>query len=180
MREDAGEEDLPRLVRRAQDGEREAFDRLYELYVGRVHALCLRMAADAAHAETLTQDVFVLMWQKLATYRGESDFYFWLRRLAINVVLGERRAEWRRSARVELTDDLSRFERPVASVEPETRLDLEQAVAKLPPGARTVLVLHDIEGYRHEEIARMTGTAVGTMKAQLHRARRLLREALER
>jgi len=168
------------LISAAQLGDETAFRSLYELSVGRVYALCLRLAADPGAAEELTQDVFVRAWEKLRTFRGESAFSTWLHRLTVNVVLTEKRTRGRREKRVFSTDELEDLERP-GSVPPSgTRLDLEQAIAALPPGARTVFVLHDIEGYQHEEIAEMSGLAAGTSKAQLFRARRLLREMLER
>lgn len=173
--------DPTELIRRAQEGDEAAFEALYRAHVGRVYALCLRLTADRAQAEERTQDAFVRAWQRLATFRGESAFSTWLHRLVVNEVLRARRAERRREARVLSTDDPAVLERP--SGRPMSHgagLDLEHAVAALPPGAREVFVLHDVEGYRHEEIARLTGVAVGTSKAQLFRARRLLREALNR
>ena len=166
-------------VRLAQQGDQAAFGQLYRLHAGRVYALCLRMAGDAVEARRLTQDVFVRAWERLGLFRGESAFSSWLYRLAVNVVLADRRAAGRRLRRVALGGDAA----PDAAAPggwSEERLDLERAIAQLPPGARAVFVLHDIEGYAHEEIAAMTGIAAGTSKAQLHRARRLLRRALER
>lgn len=164
------------LVRRAQDGDRAAFKRLYEEHVGRVYALCLRLTADPEEAMERTQDVFVRAWRKLSSFRGDAAFSTWLHRLAVNVVLAERRASGRR----ERWTDAAGLAGP--RVEPAPRaglgVDLERAIAALPPGARTVFVLYDVEGYHHEEIARMSGIAPGTSKAQLHRARKLLREAL--
>ncbi len=169
------------LVRRAQQGDREAFRALYREHVGRVYALCLRLTADPVQAEQLTQDAFVRAWERLASFRGESAFSSWLYRLTVNVVLMDRRAARRRARRVVTTDDPAAVERGDGSdVTPGLALDLERAVAALPPGARQVFVLHDIEGYRHDEIARLAGIAAGTSKAQLFRARRLLREMLER
>jgi len=171
------------LVRRAQAGDRVAFEQLYRDNVGRVYALCFRMAGTADLAEELAQDVFVRAWQKLGSFRGESAFSSWLHPLTVNVALSERRSRRRRVARVMTTDDLSEFERPgppTRSDGPEAGFDLERALATLPPGARAVFVLHDVEGYKHGEIAERTGVATGTSKAQLHRARRLLREALKR
>jgi RNA polymerase sigma-70 factor (ECF subfamily) len=127
----------------------------------------------------VTQDVFVRAWEKLGTFRGDSAFSSWLHPLTVNVALTERRARRRRTARVMTTDDLTPFEKPTRNPGPEAGLDLEKALATLPPGARSVFVLHDVEGYRHQEIADLTGVAEGTSKAQLHRARRMLREALE-
>lgn len=168
------------LVRRAQAGDAEAFDELYEQNVDRVFAVCLRMVASVPRAEELTQDTFVRAWQKLASFRGESAFSSWLHRLAVNVVLEDGRREQRREAHVMMVDDPARYDRAVGEASPEIRLDLERAIAALPRGARTILVLFDIEGYRQDEIGAMLGIAVGTVKAQLHRARRLLRESLER
>ena len=171
------------LVQRAQAGDKVAFEQLYRENVGRVYALCFRMAGTADLAEELAQDVFVRAWQKLGSFRGESAFSSWLHPLTVNVALSERRSRRRRVARVMTTDDLTEFERPgppTRSDGPESGFDLERALATLPPGARAVFVLHDVEGYKHEEIARLTGVATGTSKAQLHRARRLLREVLTR
>jgi RNA polymerase sigma-70 factor (ECF subfamily) len=166
-------------VRRAQAGDDAAFAELYRAHAGRVYALCLRLEADAQRAEELTQDVFVRAWERLASYRGESAFTTWLHRLAVNVVLGDRRSAWRRAKRVFATADPTVYER-ADDLSPGTTLDLETAIGRLPAGARTVFVLHDVEGYTHEEIARMSDIAEGTSKAQLFRARRLLREALNR
>ena len=166
-------------VRRAQNGDQAAFAELYRAHAGRVYALCLRLEGDGQRAEELTQDVFVRVWERLGSYRGESAFGTWLHRLAVNVVLGHRRSAWRRAKRVLVTADPAVFERP-HDVTPGTRIDLDGAISRLPPGARTVFVLHDVEGYTHEEIAGMADIAEGTSKAQLFRARRLLREALNR
>jgi RNA polymerase sigma-70 factor (ECF subfamily) len=168
------------LVRRAQDGDVAAFEQLYREHVGRVFALCLRLAGDASLAEELAQEAFVRAWQKLGSFRGESAFSSWLYTLTVNTALSERRSRRRRTSRVVATDDLSAFDQPGRPPGPEQGFDLERALAALPPGARAVLVLHDVEGYKHHEIAEMTGIAAGTSKAQLHRARRLLREALAR
>lgn len=168
-------------VRRAQQGETAAFEQLYHAHVGRVYALCLRLCGDSARAEELTQDVFVRAWEKLESFQGKSAFSTWLHRLAVNVVLGDRRSEGVRVHRVFSTDEPEKYETPsTRASDPGTAMDLERAIAQLPPGARSVFVLHDVEGYKHEEIAQMQGSAVGTCKAQLHRARRLLREALGR
>ena len=166
-------------VRRAQQGDAAAFEELYRTHAGRIHALCLRLEGDQARAEELTQDVFVRAWQRLPTFRGESAFGTWLHRLAVNVVLADRRSLWRRGRRLLFTDDPAAFERPGDTAMGNTG-DLEGAIAALPRGARAVFVLHDVEGYTHEEIARLSGIAAGTSKAQLFRARRLLREALDR
>jgi RNA polymerase sigma-70 factor (ECF subfamily) len=132
------------------------------------------MTGDRERATELLQDVFVKVWEKLASFRGEAAFASWVHRLAVNTVLEHRRKDTRREAGEgsAATDDL------VDGNLIEHRLDLESAVAKLPPGARRAFVLHDIEGYTHHEIARMTGLAEGTLRAQLHRARQLLMEML--
>jgi len=180
VRRAAQDPSMSELVERAQRGDDEAFGALYRAHVGRVHALCLRLAGDAQAATELTQDVFVRAWEGLPSFRGESAFGSWLFRLAMNVFLGKRRAAGRRERRVLPTDEPALLERPAEPIQPGMRLDLEQAIAGLPEGARMVFVLHDVEGYQHGEIARMTGIAEGTSKAQLFRARRLLRAALAR
>ena len=168
------------LVGQAQQGDHGAFEQLYRLHAGRVYALCLRLAGDAVEARRLTQDAFVRAWEQLAGFRGESEFSSWLHRLTVNVVLADRRAAGRRSSRVVTASDTPAFEGAGSAPWTAERLDIERAIGALPPGARAVFVLYEIEGYGHEEIAEMTGIATGTSKAQLHRARRLLREALER
>jgi RNA polymerase sigma-70 factor (ECF subfamily) len=167
-----------RLVQDAQNGDLLAFERLYRENERKVFALCLRMSCDGALAEELTQEVFVRAWRKLSTFRGESAFSSWLYPLTVNVALSERRSRRRRDARIVATDDPASLERAPGAPRPETGFDLEKAMAALPPGARAVFVLHDVEGRTHEEIATMLGLAPGTSKAQLFRARRLLREAL--
>ena len=168
------------VVRRAQEGDVAAFEQLYRQNLDRVYAVCLRIAGDTVKAEELTQDVFVRAWEKLGSFEGKSAFSTWLHRLAVNVCLGERRSEGIRVGKVFTTDELEIYESPSRRPDPGQAIDLERAIATLPPGARMVFVLHDVEGFKHEEIARMHGSAVGTCKAQLHRARKLLREALNR
>jgi RNA polymerase sigma-70 factor (ECF subfamily) len=136
------------------------------------------MCRESSRAEELTQDVFVRAWQMLHTFRGESAFSSWLHRVAINVVLADIRSAKRRTARIAVVDDGSLEDAEERVSIAGSGIDLEHAVASLPPQARTVFVLHDIEGYRHEEIAVMMGIATGTSKAQLHRARKLLKEVL--
>lgn len=166
------------LVRRAQAGDPAAFERLYRQEVGHVYAVCLRMAANTREAETLTQDTFVRAWRHLDSFRGESAFSTWLHRIAVNVVLGAQRSARRREARVRSTDDLAPYDAPATHPGPEARMDLEKSIAALPEQARAVLVLHDIEGYKHAEIGAMMGIAPGTSKAHLHRARTLLKATL--
>jgi RNA polymerase sigma-70 factor, ECF subfamily len=172
------ETDDAELVRRARERDQQAFAQLYRRHVGRVHAICRRMAADIPRAEELTQTVFVKLWDKLNLFRGESAFGSWLHRLTVNTVLTEFRTTRRREARVFGTEDPTALETPAPSPGPGLRLDLEQAIAGLPPRARVVFVLHDVEGYTHEEIAVLLDLETGTSKAQLHRARQLLQEAL--
>ena len=167
------------VVRRAQARDMPAFERLYRAHVGRVHAICLRMTANVTRAEELTQKAFLTVWEKLPLFRGESAFSSWLHRVAVNTVLADLRAENRRTRRVFGTDDPAMFETPAPCPPAGIRLDLEQAIAALPPQARTVFVLHDVEGWQHDEIAHELGVACGTSKAQLHRARKLLQEALQ-
>jgi len=165
------------LVRRAQAGEVAAFEELYHRHCGRVYALCLRMSGEPSEAEELAQEAFVRAWEKLASFSGRSAFGSWLHRLTVNVVLGHWRSSGRRRQRVVAIAEVTHID-PQHRPEPRMRVDLERAISTLPAGARTVFVLHDIEGFTHPDIAEMTGLAVGTCKAQLHRARRLLRKNL--
>jgi len=167
------------LVRRLQGGEMALFETLYQRHAARVYAICLRMSGDAARARDLTQDTFLRVWQRIGSFRGDSKFSTWLHRLTVNVVLGDRRSASRRPAHLAPVELGPEAEVARAS-KPESGLgrDLEDAITALPPEARKVFVMHDVEGYRHEEIAEMTGKSVGTCKSQLHRARRILREAL--
>lgn len=168
-------------VARAAHGDRRAFERIYRSHVDRVFSVCVRMVGDRGTAEELTQDVFVRAWEKLHTFRGDSQFNTWLHRLTVNVVLNAREAEGRRRKRqddgIEDMDVIATGDvRPLPV--PGLSLDLEAAIAALPPGARKVFVLHDVEGYTHEEIGEMLGVTAGGCKAQLHRARMLLRRML--
>lgn len=170
-------------VARAAQGDRRAFERVYRSHVDRVFSVCVRMVGDRGKAEELTQDVFVRAWEKLGSFRGDSQFSTWLHRLAVNVVLNDREAEGRRRQRmhdgIEDMDAIAAGDvRPLPV--PGLSLDLEAAIATLPAGARKVFVLHDVEGYTHEEIGEMLGVTAGGCKAQLHRARMLLRRMLTR
>jgi len=161
------------------DAPADDFAGLYRAHVGRVYALCLRMAGDPAEATELTQDVFVRAWERLASFRGESAIGTWLHRLAVNVVLERLRADHRRLARVEPASDW--LDGSGAASPPDAvldRIDLDAALPRLAEGARVVFVLHDVEGYDHAEIARLTGLAPGTIRTQLHRARRHLARLL--
>jgi RNA polymerase sigma-70 factor, ECF subfamily len=168
------------LVARAQAGDQTAFRELYRQHAGRVYALCLRLTGDGRDAEERTQDVFVRLWDKLRSFRGDSAFSSWLHRLAVNVVLNERRTTGRRERRVMPAEDPDNVAGAQHAAPLHLNIDLERAIAELPDGAREVFVLYDIEGYGHGEIAQLVGIAEGTSKAQLFRARRLLREKLER
>ena len=167
------------LVTQAQNGGSEAFERLYETHLGRIYALSLRMLSDPGRAEEATQDIFVRAWEKLGTFQFRSAFGTWLHRLGVNVILGNLKSEKRRDEKIGGTD-LDAFVSEVGEAMPETKLDLERAIAELPPRAKEVLILHDIQGFRYREIADLIGTAEGTVKSQLNRARRLVREALIR
>lgn len=185
-RDDVSQDDFDSTtdVALAASGDRGAFERIYRTHANRVFSVCVRMSGDRVLAEELTQDVFVRAWSKLGLYRGESAFSTWLHRLAVNVVLNARKTEGRRRSRFATEGDGDEVGVTMPALAPPATpgiaIDLEAAVAMLPPGARRVFVLHDVEGYKHEEIATMLGITSGGSKAQLHRARMLLREALER
>lgn len=164
-------------VRAAASGDLEAFERLYRRHSGRVVAVCLRMCGRRDEAEEMAQEAFVRAWEKLPTFEGRSAFSTWLHRLAVNVVLSAWRSRSRRPEKVTLLDEVAEA-LPAPQVADRERMDLERAIRELPTGARTIYVLHEVEGFKHREIAERTGLTVGTSKAQLHRARRLLREML--
>lgn len=161
----------------AQSGDGHAFERLYRTHLARVHSLARRMAGPE-RADELTQDVFVRAWEKLGTFRGEAAFGTWLHRLAVNLILSQRARLGRDRMRFDPSEDAAEL-RPVSPPGTELAIDFETAIGRLPDGARAVFVLHDVEGFRHDEIAERMGIAVGTSKAQLHRARMLLRGHLE-
>jgi RNA polymerase sigma-70 factor (ECF subfamily) len=176
----ARESDAPDVALAAA-GDRRAFERLYRGHQDRVFSVCVRMVGDRTQAEELTQDVFVRAWDKLSQFRGEAAFGTWLHRLAVNVVLNARKAQGRLRARIDEDENtLDSVPSGSGSGSVGTAIDLEVAIAKLPPGARRIFVLHDVEGYKHEEIGEMLSITAGGSKAQLHRARMLLREALQR
>lgn len=171
--------DERRWVRKARDGSPQAFECLYRQQVGRIYGLCLRMTAQRELAEDLTQEAFVRAWERLDSFRGESGFGTWLHRIAVNAVLDHVRKVSRRTLwEMDTGAGDTVLECAVCQADPGLRMDLEQAIAGLPDAARLVFVLHDVEGFRHEEIAERAGIAVGTSKAHLHRARRLLRERI--
>jgi len=160
----------------AAGGDTAAFERLYRRHTARIHALSRRMLG-AEHADELTQDIFVRAWQKIGLFRGEAAFGTWLHRLAINVILG-RRGELGKQ-RERFSDDERAIDvLPSRAAGSDVKLDFEAALQRLPDGAREIFVLHDVEGYKHEEIARMLNVTAGTSKSQLHRARMALRQHL--
>ena len=168
-------------IRRAQAGDVDAFELLYREHAGRIFALCLRLqAGDSADATELMQDVFIKAWRRISTFRRDCAFTSWLHRMTVNTMLENARSDRRRIARVLPMDDTSLLPGAARSSGVELRMDMENAIASLPKGARLAFVLHDVEGYQHQEIAEQLSVSVGTIKAQLHRARRLLRERLER
>ena len=173
-------------IERAKLGDAEAFETLYHLHKRRVYSLCLRMTANTAAAEDLTQEAFLQLFRKIGTFRGESAFSTWLHRMAVNVVLMQLRKKGLAVVPLEETiqteEDSPRKEpgaedaRLAGSVD---RLQLENAIADLPPGYRAVFLLHDVEGYEHNEIAHIVGCSIGNSKSQLHKARMKLRELLK-
>jgi RNA polymerase sigma-70 factor (ECF subfamily) len=167
-------------IAQARGGDVAAFESLYRAHVGRVHGLCLRMTGHPQTAEDLTQETFVSAWRSLPAFEGRSGFGTWLHRIAVNAVRARGRSPQGRGE-VSLTNEDGEdreFESP-SGMDTAVPLDLERAIATLPPGARDVMVLHGVYGYSHEEAAEMLGVAVGTCKAQLHRARKLLRERMD-
>ncbi|MEN3334888.1 MAG: polymerase sigma-70 factor, subfamily [Blastocatellia bacterium] len=170
------------LVRAAAAGDAAAFEQLYQQHYRRVYSLCLRMLGSTTQAEDLTQEVFLQVFRKLGSFRGDSAFTTWLHRLTVNQVLMHFR---KRGVKLEHTSEEGDFTNVVDTPLQSTRrismvdrLALEKAISELPPGYRTVFTLHDIEGYEHEEIAGMLGVSIGTSKSQLHKARMRLRELL--
>ena len=168
------------LAQMSADGDTRAFEELYHRHFRRVYSLCLRMLGDPTQAEDLTQDIFIQLFKNIGKFRGESAFTTWLHRMAVNQVLMHFR---KRSTKSEQTTEEG--ETPVQIVtgteNPDRmpivdRIALEKAIEQLPPGYRTVFVLHDVEGYEHDEIARMMGVSAGTSKSQLHKARLKLRQ----
>ena len=163
-------------VAAAAAGDVRAFERVYRRHVARIHSTAVRMLGPE-EADDATQDVFVRAWQRLGQFRGDSAFGTWLFRLAVNVMLSRREVVAIRNKRhvddAELVESLSS-----ADDSPELGVDFQAAIARLPPGMRQIFVLHDIEGYKHDEIAAMLGIAQGTSKSQLHRVRMMLRKYL--
>lgn len=175
-------------IRLAQEGNAEAFEFIYRLHSRRVYALCLRMVGNTAEAEDLAQEAFLQLFRKIQTFRGESAFSTWLHRLSVNVVLMKlRKKSLPETSLEEMTEpdeESSGPRKDVGSPDPTLvgsidRLNLERAVDQLPPGYKQVFVLHDVQGFEHNEIAKMMGCSIGNSKSQLHKARLRLRELLQ-
>ncbi len=162
------------VVRRAQQGDVAAFETVYRLHARSVFALCRRMTGDEGTARDLVQDVFVRVWERLRTFNGQSALASWIHRVAVNVVLNHLRGVRRDALRMLANPDEIDFGMRSTAGAVDAAMDIEAATARLPAGARTVFVLHDVEGYSHDEIANMTGIAAGTSRTQLFRARRAL------
>ena len=175
------------LIERAKQGDAEAFQGLYEKHKRRVYSLCLRMTANTAEAEDLAQEAFLQLYRKIATFRGESAFSTWLHRLSVNVVLMHLRKKSLPVVSLEEMTQGAEEDSPkrdfgaddIALAGSIDRMRLQRAVDSLPPGYRSIFVLHDIEGYEHNEIARIAGCSIGNSKSQLHKARMKLRDLLK-
>jgi RNA polymerase sigma-70 factor (ECF subfamily) len=173
-------------IDRAKQGDADAFEALYNQHKRRVYSLCLRMTANTAAAEDLTQEAFLQLFRKIGTFRGESAFSTWLHRMAVNVVLMQLRKKGLPVVPLEETieteEDSPRKEpgaddpRLAGSID---RMQLQRSIESLPPGYRMIFLLHDVEGYEHNEIAEMVGCSIGNSKSQLHKARMKLREILK-
>jgi len=174
------------FIERAKQGDARAFQSLYDKHKRRVYSLCLRMTSNTAEAEDLTQEAFLQLFRKIGTFRGESAFSTWLHRLSVNVVLMHLRKKSLPQVSLEETTQPGEEDTPRKDFGAEDlalagsidRLQLQRAVNDLPPGYRTIFVLHDVEGYEHNEIAQMVGCSIGNSKSQLHKARMKLRDLL--
>ena len=166
------------IVQRAQSGDVDAFEAVYRAHSSAIHALCRRMCGDDGEARDLVQDVFVRAWERLPSFRGQSALATWLHRLAVNVVLETWRASKRDALRMIDDPEGLAFGAVGRETNADAVMDIASAITRLPRGSRTVFVLHDIEGYSHDEIASMTGIAAGTSRTQLFRARRALARLL--
>ncbi len=165
------------LIARARGGDSRAFEALYREHVDRVYGLCLRMTGNVGEAEDCTQEAFIKAWDKLGKFRGDSAFGTWMHRIAVNAVLGRIRKSKREQDRIQVVAETTTS--PASIGDSGELRDLSDAIDRLPEGARHVFVLNAVYGYSHEESSNMLGIAVGTTKAQLHRARRLLAQQLK-
>lgn len=163
-------------IRRAQKADSHAFEKLYRMHIDKVYGLCLRMTGSVAEAEDCAQEAFIQAWNKLSKFRGDSAFGTWLHRIAVNSVLGRMRKSKREQDRIQVAAEIAPSQAAIG--DGSNLRDLSAAVDRLPEGARHVFVLSGIYGFSHEEASNMLGIAVGTSKAQLHRARKLLAEDL--
>jgi RNA polymerase sigma-70 factor (ECF subfamily) len=163
-------------IKRAQRADAQAFEALYRMHIDKVYGLCLRMTGNVSEAEDCAQDAFIQAWNKLDKFRGDSAFSTWLHRIAVNAVLGRMRKHKREQDRIVAAAEISCS--PASIADGSNLRDLSDAVDRLPEGARHVFVLSAVYGYSHQEAGDMLGIAVGTSKAQLHRARRLLSQQL--
>lgn len=168
------------LVKQANEGDKHAFKALFDQNSSRVYAFCLRLCANVDTAQELTQDTFIKAWEKLDSFRFQSKFSTWLHSIAMNEFLMHKRSQKRFFSRFVQTEDVIQYERfnETATRSHGENIDIERAIAKLPRQARTVFVMHDIQGYQHNEISELINIQIGTSKAHLHRARKLLREEL--
>lgn len=187
-RTESGELPEADAIRLAQQGDAAAFEQLYKLHSRRVYALCLRMVGNPAEAEDLAQEAFLQLFRKIHTFRGESAFSTWLHRLSVNVVLMKLR---KKTVPVTSLEETTEPDEETGGPRKDIggpdlllsgsidRLNLERAIQQLPPGYKTVFVLHDVQGYEHNEIAEIMGCSIGNSKSQLHKARTRLRELLQ-
>lgn len=176
------------VIKKAQTGDVDCFEALYARHKRRIFSLCLRMTGNYAQAEDFTQEAFLQLYRKIGSFRGESAFSTWLHRLSVNIIL----MHWRKKGLAEVS--LEETLEPQSEDGPKKdigkrddilhgsidRLNLDRAIASLPPGYRIIFVLHDVEGYEHNEIAEMLGCSIGNSKSQLHKARMKLRSLLPR
>jgi RNA polymerase sigma-70 factor (ECF subfamily) len=187
-RNETGELSESDAIRLAQSGDPVAFERIYQLHSRRVYALCLRMVGNTAEAEDLAQEAFLQLFRKIGTFRGESAFSTWLHRLSVNVVLMKLRKktlpETSLDEQIEPDDEASGPKKDIGGPDllltgSVDRVNLQRAIEQLPPGYKSVFVLHDIQGYEHNEIAQIMTCSIGNSKSQLHKARMRLRELLQ-
>jgi len=187
-RTETGDVPEAEAIRLAQEGDGTGFERLYQLHSRRVYSLCFRMVGNTAEAEDLTQEAFLQLFRKIGTFRGESAFSTWLHRLAVNVVLMKLR---KKSGKEASLDELTEPDEEAGTAGRDfggpdlklsgslDRVNLQRAIEQLPPGYKTAFVLHDVQGYEHNEIAEIMGCSIGNSKSQLHKARMRLRELLQ-
>lgn len=173
-----GQDDEANWIAKAQQADAAAFEKLYRMHIDKVYGLCLRMTGNVAEAEDCAQEAFIQAWNKLDKFRGDSAFATWLHRIAVNSVLGRMRKAKREQDRMQVAGETQQS--PVSQADNGELRDLSDAVNRLPEGARHVFVLYAVYGYSHDEASDMLGIAPGTSKAQLHRARRLLAQQIDK